>query len=123
MRRGEVQNLGMLFDLIKSCSSQCQRKVQKGRVCFTSRIARKKDSILPAESPRVGAVCNKTAPMLLHEGYAKWNIAVASAAARRRSSVRCEELRIDVCQSHGRKLDARSSDRLRGYNRCDKEDE
>jgi hypothetical protein len=36
----------------------------------TSRIARKKDSILPAENPRAGAVWSKTEPMALHEGYA-----------------------------------------------------
>lgn len=36
----------------------------------TSRMARKKDSILPAESPRAGAVWSKTEPMALHEGYA-----------------------------------------------------
>ena len=60
----------------------------------TSRIARRKDSIRPADSPRAGAVCSSTAPMLLHEGYARWNIAVASAAARRRSNVRCEDLKV-----------------------------
>lgn len=36
----------------------------------TSRIARKKDSILPAECPRTGAVWSKTEPIALHDGYA-----------------------------------------------------
>lgn len=33
-------------------------------------MARRKDSILPAESPRAGAVWSNTEPMALHEGYA-----------------------------------------------------
>lgn len=68
-------------------------------------MARKKDSILPAESPRAGAVWSKTDPMALHDGYARWNIAVASAAARKRSNVRCEDLHIRFHQSWEEKLD------------------
>jgi hypothetical protein len=79
----------MSFDLEFTCVDESSKK---GGSILTSRMARKKDSILPVENPRAGAVCKRTAPILLHEGYARWNMAVASAPARRRSNVRCEDL-------------------------------
>lgn len=68
MRWWEMLDLGMPFNLKRPRGQQAEKRSR--HQYLTSRMARKKDSILPAERPRAGAVCNKTEPMALHEGYA-----------------------------------------------------